>query len=226
MTDGVPQWEVSNSSPSVLGEAVLLGGDDQVYFAWLAFPGTCFFPLSLSPASGHCICHLRTFQGEEEGSSSCLKQRLESNLPCLVAKLSQSVQGWEQTHLPLAKTWGKAGAQRVTAAHNTLCPSLTQVPRHCCWFCSLTTWLLAWGPPMTPTLPSDPRGFCLSCSVVPWNFGLGRFCSSWEAILGGECSIVPCDPPCTTCQAQWVSLDHLIQKCPPRWNYASSRFLF
>lgn len=38
------------------------------------------------------------------------------------------------------------------------------------------------------------------CSAM--EFWSGRFCSSWEAILGGECSIVPCDPPCTTCQAQ------------------------
>lgn len=226
MTDGVPQWEVSNSSPSVLGEAVLLGGDDQVYFAWLAFPGTCFFPLSLSPASGHCICHLRTFQGEEEGSSSCPKQRLESNLPCLGGKV-ESVspglganspspckdlrQGWcsacdssTQHSVPFSHTGPQTLLLVLLSYHMAACLGSTHDTH--------------------PTFRPQRVLSVMFCSAM--EFWSGRFCSSWEAILGGECSIVPCDPPCTTCQAQWVSLDHLIQKCPPRWNYASSRFLF
>lgn len=161
------------------GSTSLVGVHDQIDFAWLAFPGTSLFTLSLLILQPQDIASVTKghFRGEKKVPPPALS-RSENPIYFVlwVSWVSQP----------------RAGSKLIF--------------------------------PMTPTVPSGPRGTVTSHG----SFGLGRFFSSWEAILGGSghTGIVPCDPPCGMCQAQWVSWHNLIQKCHPWWNYVSSRFLF
>lgn len=146
-----------------------------------------------SPAPGQCICHLRTFQGEEEGCSSCPKHWWESNLPCLVAKLSQS-RARSKLTFPLQRLEARL-VLSLWQQHTTLCVLLSRRSPDTAGFALLPHGCLLGVHPWHPPYLQTPEGFvchvleCHGCwsgqvfQLLGGNSGWKMFyCTLWSSL--------------------------------------------